>query len=821
MVEARGRACEAETARQEAEERYRLIVETTTEGIWLLDADGRTTFTNEALASMLGYAVAEVVGRPLFDFVGEDGVADAKLRLARRREGRSDRTPVEFRHADGSRVATLVSGRPMLAADGSYAGALAIITDIRELRSSQEVLGRRVRQLEAIAELGRAIVGGIALDELLRRIPPAVAGALGAGVVTVLERLPDDRLRVVAGHGWDDGVLGRVLAAGEGQAGYQLAVGEAQLIVDDLETEGRFVVPAPLLESGMRSGLGSRIDGIEGPYGVIAAHMCERRSFSDDDANFVESVATLIASVVRRDHAAELRRTTEAALRSTAERFQMLAENAQDAIFRFRLRPEPAFEYMSPAIERITGHPPDRFYEDPGFSLFHMHPEDTGTALVNSSLEDVSPVPVTGRWLREDGRVVWFERTISYVRDEDGLVVALEGIIRDVTERVADVERQRSLEEQLHQTQKMEAVGQLAGGIAHDFNNLLLAVQGYAELAVSRLEDGDAHAHAAAADDVRKILAASGRASDLTRQLLALSRRQVMRPEIVDLGDVVAEIVELLRRLIGENIELETRWPDEPVLVKVDRAQLEQVIANLALNARDAMPDGGRLVIEVRRTEVGGPAAMLTVADDGVGMDAETAARAFEPFFTTKGEGGTGLGLATVHGIVKQSGGHIEVESAPSRGATFRITLPLSAGAGASAEGAAPEASAEGGGETILLVEDDPMVRQVVQTMLLDRGYRVLAAQDGNEAIAKAREDGPRIRLVISDLVMPGLNGRQTVERVRVLQPQVKVLLMSGYGHEVVAGGGPLEQDTGFVAKPFTGAELARRVRELLDRPAA
>jgi two-component system cell cycle sensor histidine kinase/response regulator CckA len=378
---------------------------------------------------------------------------------------------------------------------------------------------------------------------------------------------------------------------------------------------------------------------------------------------------------------------------------------------------------------------------------------------------------------------------------------------------VAQDEQRQSLEEQLRQSQKLEAIGRLAGGIAHDFNNLLLALRGYGELALRRLERGDS----GVGDDIAEMLDATDRAAALTNQLLAFGRRQLLNPEVIDLCEVVEDMDKLLRRLIGEQVELVSVHGDEPVLVEVDRSQLEQVIANLAVNGRDAMPEGGRLEIEVGTD--GADQAVLSVADNGCGMEEDTVERLFEPYFTTKGDNGTGLGLATVHGIVSQSGGRIAVESAPGKGSTFQVFLPLADGVPAPAAAVVPEVEARGGSESILLIEDDPMVRSIVTAMLDHLGYNVVAVDGSELAIATFSGTSEPFDLVLSDLVMPGLNGRQTFERLRALGCTAKVLYMSGYADDALLGS---EDDApiALIQKPFDGEALARKVRDALDKGA-
>jgi CheY-like chemotaxis protein len=387
---------------------------------------------------------------------------------------------------------------------------------------------------------------------------------------------------------------------------------------------------------------------------------------------------------------------------------------------------------------------------------------------------------------------------------EDGEYVGALGIVSDMTER-------HLLEKQLHQSQKLEALGRFAGGIAHDFNNLLLALRGYGELALRRIERGDTDV----SDDIAELLAATDRAASLTQQLLAFGRRQPLHPEVVDLCEVVADMDRLLRCLVGDQVEFVTSCHSGPALVEVDRSQIEQVIANLAVNARDAMPESGRLELGIAITDDG--QAVLSVADTGSGMDDETATHIFEPFFTTKGDKGSGLGLATVHGIVAQSGGHISVVTAVGVGSTFRIVLPL-----ADVQPARVPAAqgTERGTETILVIEDNSMVRSIVGAMLEQRGYKVITVASGEAAIERCQEFDEGIDLILSDLVMPGLSGRQTLERLREIGCNAKVIYMSGYANGTLDRG-VLEPGTAFLEKPFDSDALAQRVREVLNQAAA
>ena len=389
-----------------------------------------------------------------------------------------------------------------------------------------------------------------------------------------------------------------------------------------------------------------------------------------------------------------------------------------------------------------------------------------------------------------------------------------------------DATRRHHLEEQLRQAQKMEAVGMLAGGIAHDFNNLLTIINGYSQMVLSSLPEGDDNRNS-----VEQIMKAGERAAELTHQLLTFSRRQVVRPKVLDLNTVVAATAVMLRRLIGEHIELRIVAGPELGKIHADAGQLHQVILNLAVNSRDAMPNGGTLIletqnVELRETYVGqsatlrpGRYVMLAVTDSGSGMDEQTRSHLFEPFFTTKAQGhGTGLGLSTVYGIVKQSNCEIVIYSEPGQGTCIKIYFPAVAEEPVADTAEVLRSQVLSGTETILLVEDEEAVRKLVRRTLEEQGYRLLVAASGTEALEIVGRYGGRIHLLITDVVMPQMGGRQLAERLTALRPQIHVLFVSGYTENSILRSGNLLEGEAFLQKPFTPLALARRVRELLDR---
>jgi two-component system, cell cycle sensor histidine kinase and response regulator CckA len=385
-----------------------------------------------------------------------------------------------------------------------------------------------------------------------------------------------------------------------------------------------------------------------------------------------------------------------------------------------------------------------------------------------------------------------------------------------------DVTERRRLEERLTQAEKMEAIGRLAGGVAHDFNNLLTVISGYTELLLARSET-------TGREQLGEIAHAAEQAAALTRQLLAFSRRQVLHPRVLDLDEIVGGMEPMVRRIIGDDVNVGVRLAGGLPAVEADQAQLERVILNLAANARDAMPDGGRLTIETAAVELDeeyvasrgdgtpGPNVLLAVSDSGVGMSEDVQRHLFEPFFTTKGPGaGTGLGLATVFGVVKQSGGSIYVYSEEGRGTTFKIYLPAAPGEVDAGSGAGEE-PAECGSETIVLVEDDESVRNLVRMMLESKGYHVLSAEGAEEAERLCAERAGDVDMLLSDVVMPEVNGRVLAERLSAITPSLRVLFMSGYSDEAVYRHGEISPDAAFIEKPFTDRTLARKVREVLD----
>ena len=522
----------------------------------------------------------------------------------------------------------------------------------------------------------------------------------------------------------------------------------------------------------------------------------------------------LIHSIV---HDVTGRKEAERSLRESEHRFRMIIENSRDIIF--TLDAEGRFLFVSPAIHYLLGYEASSLIGSSFQAIVHPDDAEMCVQAMRRIIEKGIQSPGFEYRARHlNGEYRWHTSSGGAVHDAAGHLIHFQGVARDITER-------RKLEEQLRQSQKMESVGRLAGGVAHDYNNMLSVILGYTEMALSRTAaDDPLHA------ELKEIQHAATRSADITRQLLAFARRQTIAPEVLDLNADVEKLLKMLRRLIGEDIDL--AWLPGAGLwsVRMDPSQLNQILANLCVNARDAIADVGKITIETRNitfdeaycaTHPGftpGAYVLLAVSDNGSGMDKEIQSHLFEPFFTTKGIGrGTGLGLATVYGIVKQNEGFINVYSEPDKGSSFRIYLPRHTGPALGAPKAKDGATPKGRGETVLVVEDEAAILKLTKKILERLGYRVLTAGAPAEAIALTGRPGTQIHLLITDVVMPGMNGRELADRLRQMHPGLKYLFMSGYTADAIAHHGVLDQGVLFIQKPFSASDLARKVQQALD----
>ena len=629
----------------ESEEKYRNIVETASEGIWLIDLTAHTAYVNRQMAEMLGYTVDEMIGQPIFDFLFEDDFQLAKLQMEKGSQGGSGAGEFRLRHKDGSEIFVHFSASATKNQAGEITGFLAMNADITKRKIAEKLL---------------------------------------------------------------------------------------------LHTEANY-------------------------------------------RNLVESSPAIV----------------------------YLAE------------PSPPFStiYVSPNIIRF-GYTSEEWFSDPNMWISLIHKEDRERVLrtTETAMRQGLDTDLEYRIVSRDGAEYWLHDKGRFVTDDQGNRLGWQGVMLDISET-------KTLEEQLRQSQKLESVGLLAGGIAHDFNNMLTVINGYSDLVLRRLKEDDPLRR-----NIEEIKKAGQRSASLTHQLLAFSRRQVLQPVLLDLNEVVTDTIKMLRHLIGEDINLTTALSHRVGQVMVDPGQFSQIIMNLAINARDAMPRGGKLTIETANVFLDsayarqhvdvlpGAYILLAVSDNGCGMSDEIKQHIFDPFFTTKEVGqGTGLGLATVYGIVKQSGGSIEVYSEERVGTTFKIYLPRIGEQADTPKIKDISAEMTKGTEKILLVEDEELVRRLTRQILTECGYTVFEAQNGIEALELCHQGDCKFDLVMTDVVMPKMGGRELVEKLTMKIPNLRILFTSGYTDDAVVRHGVIETNANFIQKPFTPEALTNKVRSILD----
>jgi len=589
---------------------------------------------------------------------------------------------------------------------------------------------------------------------------------------------------------------------------------------DDFRDAARERILTRLRGEPVSTGFEYRLVGSRGEDKWVAAASVSM------DYEGTPSVLVTFADITEVKHTEEALRESEARLKLAMDMAKVVQWEFDGASGMFRFD-DQFYALYGTSAEREGG----TLMSAESFVRRFVHPEDMADviAVIERTLlnrDGASTGAMEHRIIHADGEERHISVRFDVIRDRDGRVVRARGANQDITERKRAEEERKSLETLLHQAQKMEAIGQLAGGIAHDFNNILTAIMGFAEVMELRMEQGNPHAR-----HVRQIQAAAERAADLTKGLLAFSRKQVLHTRAYAVHEIVDGVKKMLRRLIPEDIDFRIKSAATGMTVMADRGQLEQVLVNLVTNARDAMPKGGDLTIEtdsfiineafVRCHGFGPPGryAVITVGDTGCGMDQETREKIFDPFFTTKAVGkGTGLGLSITYGIVKQHNGFITVDSAPGRGTTFCVYLPLTDQERQVLPETRGTAPAPGGTETILLAEDDDAVRDLHCSALEEAGYTVIVTSDGREALEMFRERRTCVDMLVTDVIMPTMDGKRLYEEIAKIRPDMKVLFMSGYSTDVLDGRGFSDDGISFLPKPVLPSVLLKRIREILDR---
>jgi PAS domain S-box-containing protein len=740
----------------------------------VVDSDMKIRTVNKATCELLGYKEKEIIGEPVEIIFAETEILLKEKKLEKLiEEGEVKNFETSFRTKDSRNIPVLFSSSVMKDKDGKMIRLVCTGRDITERKQTEGALLNAAQQWRTTFDGISDMVCLLDPEGRILRCNKAMANLLGKPFSEIIGRT----------H-WEI-VYGTTAPIQECP------------VMRMRETHRRQTAILPINDRWFNIAVDPLLDETSGLIGAVH----------------------IMSDITER-------KLAEEALQRSEEKYRTILENIEEGYYEVDITGN--FTFFNDSICRIWGYPKEE--------LIGMNDRQyTDQENAKKLFQTFNNVYTTGEpargfgWeiIRKDGTKRYIEASVSLQKDSSDKPIGFRGIIRDITERKRAEEERLALQEQLRQSQKMEAIGQLAGGVAHDFNNLLTVIHGYSELILTNLDE-NSRLH----QDVREIIHASERASSLTGQLLAFSRKQVLQPKVLYLNAHVSNMDKMLRRMIGENIELMTLLAKDLGRTKADPGQIEQVILNLAVNARDAMLNGGKLTIETAnieldenyaRSHIGvtpGHYVMLSVSDTGVGIAREVKERIFEPFFTTKEKGkGTGLGLSTVFGIIQQSGGNIWVYSEPGLGTTFKIYLPRIEEDTESLKPSAVSTKSLQGSETILLVEDEEIVRKLACTILQKNGYKVLEAPNGEEALRIVQgQNGNPIHLLVTDVVMPGMSGRQLADHLERLRPEMKILYISGYTDNAIVHHGILDEGMNYIQKPFTIEGLARKVREVLDK---
>ncbi len=763
-VEERTEVAGAQRALFAQEHEFRAIADGLPIGLVMRDPAGEIVFANQAYARIAGRTLEEARGTGWTLAIHPD---DLPRVMAGVQRAVATREPFEseHRHVLGDGQVMWVRTRTFAVLVGpTLHRMVTLLEDITARRAAAEALRASEERFRTICEVAPL---GIFLSDADARVVYSNPAA---------ERILGRSTAEIHGKGWGSAVHP------DDRAEVERTVAEA-----DKGPGGGFSLSARLVH----------------PDGTVIWMETQSRNVYDGD-QYLGRVS-LVSDVTER------RRMVQAVYESEAL-FRELSENV-DAVF-YLTRPDASgVDFVSQGFEKVWGRRVEELRSNPLLWIAAIHPDDR-EGVEASFTRDRAHFQADYRVIRPDGTLRWISDRSFPVRDAEGEIVRIAGVATDETER-------RTLEAQLLQSQRLESIGRLAGGVAHDFNNLLTVIMSHAAFARQDVANAE--------DDLLSIEQAGRRAAELTAQLLAFARRQVIEPRVVDLNTLTGQIDRMLQRLIGAGISLKTQLQPSLWSVKVDPAQIEQVLVNLAVNARDAMPDGGTLTIETANATLGpgyavshvdvtpGEYVMVAVSDSGEGIDPALLPMIFEPFFTTKQHGaGTGLGLATCYGIVKQAGGHIWAYSEPGRGATFKVYLPRVEGVAVEVTPAEAVEPA-GGDETVLLVEDDAHVRAIGARALRAQGFHVLEAVDGIDAMTVARAFNGTIHMLVTDVVMPRMGGKELAERLSAERPDMRILFASGYTRNAIVHQGVLQMGTSFLQKPYVPAILVARVREVLD----
>ena len=814
-LEERNAELEAQTeALRESQAQLQLISDNVLDLVAQIRLDGTYVYVSPSYETLLGYPPQRLIGTSAFAFVHEEDLERVQAALAEAMRQGASRVAFRYRHADGRYVWVDTLGKVFIDEAGAPGGAVLSARDITLQKEHEKYITRLNRVYAVLSGINTTIVRTRDLQPLFDEVC-RIAVELGKFRLAWIGLVDANGLDVtpVARAGVDEGYIDNVQLTARDDAPDRCemvarALREKTAVVcNDIDTDPQMARwREEALRRGYRSVVVLLLQFDDKVLGVLLFYASEKEFFDTEEIKSLTELAGDVSFALEHIEADESRHVQSAALSAAGDAI-VITDRAG------------IMEWVNPAFTQLTGYTAEEAFGKKIGSLEKSGKHD------QAFYKDLWDTALAGRvWRgeiinrRRDGSLYTEDQVVTPILDASGAITHFVAIRRDITERL-------QLEAQFHQAQKMESVGQLAGGIAHDFNNLLTVINGMSELVLVQVrQDDPVHA------DVQEILHAGERAATLTRQLLTFSRRQILESRVLNLNTVVAGLERLLRRLLGEDVDLVVVLTPGLDQVKVDPGQIEQVITNLAVNARDAMPQGGQLTIETQNVTIDedyarqhgvavppGSYVLLTVSDSGVGIDEATRTRIFDPFFTTKGPGkGTGLGLSTVYGIVKQSHGFIWVDSEVGHGTSFKIYLPQVTEA-AGTDRPEPTVVSSSGTETILLVEDNAELRKLATRFLEPAGYTVLLASTGEEALQLLERHEEPVHLLLSDVVMPGMSGRQLAERLAQTRPGMKVLYMSGYTSDTILRHGVSDAQVPFLNKPFTVAALLRKIREVLD----
>ncbi len=789
------------------------------------DATGAITYWSPAAERLCGWSRSEALGRPITEVMPIDGLPrQTPETLARLQADGNCSGEFLVRRRDGTAFPAIVTDAPILDAEGRLTGMIGVSTDITELKQAEQELRRANRALRMLSACNQALVHATDEQNLLNQVCQFLVEDGGYQVVWIGIPADDDACSVipVAVAGLPPAAMRRLrtfwgkMELGVGPTGTTIRTGASSVCRDLAHCPECAPWQDLASAQGICAAVSLPLANKSEVLGALTLYATEPDTFDAQEVALLEELAEDLAygiTALRMRLQHEQEEETRARLAAIIEAMPhlMASVDAQGRLLT-----------LNAAGRELLGLGPGEAIT--GLTLADLYPERVRAQIQG---EGVTTALREGSWSTETvlqkatGEEVAVLQVMLAHKREDGSLEFLSVIAQDISQS-------KRLEAELRQAQRMEAIGRLASGVAHDINNLLTPIMTYSELLNLRLAD-----HPGLRSYTEQITSIAERAAALPRQLLAFSRKQVLQPEVLDLNRVVGDMEKLLRRTIGETITLQFTLDPALGRVKADPSQLEQVVLNLAVNARDAMPQGGVLSIWTANAEFSGsagdplgvrpgPYVVLTVRDTGCGMDEATATHIFEPFFTTKEPGrGTGLGLSTAYGIVKQSGGEIEVETQPGKGSTFRIYLPRVAECAAAGKDGLESGNHPHGSETVLLVEDEEAVREAAREFLQLGGYTVLTAADGWEGLQMAAEHSGPIHLLVTDVVMPRMSGRELVEHLRSMRPETRVIYISGYTEDAILHHGVLGHGVAFLQKPFTPGALARKVRAVLDPPEA